>query len=106
MRVCACMCARAKVVTRWPVPRQLIGLLGRVPCLTEQQLDSAISLALSGCIGYYARSTVVTWEDCVKIEHRHAWVRCEPRGSLKGYRGGRYAVRRDRRRWDTNTRTQ
>ena len=57
--------ARAKVVTRC---RQLIGLLGRVPCLTEQQLGSAISLALSGCIGYYARSTVVTWEDCVKIE--------------------------------------
>ena len=57
--------ARAKVVARC---RQLIGLLGRVPCLTEQQYGCAVSLALSGCIGYYARSTVLTWEDCVTIE--------------------------------------
>ena len=57
--------ARAKVVRRC---RQLIGLLGRVPCLTEQQFGTAVSLALSGCVGYYARSTVLTWEDCVKIE--------------------------------------
>ena len=60
------MPARTKVVAKC---RQLIGLLGRVPCLTEQQFGNAVSLALSGCIGYYARSTVITWEDCVKIEH-------------------------------------
>ena len=57
--------ARAKVVSKC---RQLIGLLGRVPCLTEQQFGNAVSMALSGCIGYYARSTVLTWEDCNRIE--------------------------------------
>jgi hypothetical protein len=57
--------ARTKVVIKC---RKLIGMIGRLPCLTEQQMAKAIALAISGIIGYYGRSTIITWEDCVTIE--------------------------------------
>ena len=56
---------RAKVVRKC---RQLIGLIGRAPLATQQQMSKAISLAISGTIGYYCRSTALTWGDAVQIE--------------------------------------
>ena len=57
--------AREKVVRKC---RQLIGLIGRTPLATMKQMESAIGLAISGTIGYYCRSTVLTWADAVQIE--------------------------------------
>ena len=56
---------RKKVVGKC---KQAIGLIARVPLITEEQLAKAIDLALAGIIGYYGRSTVITWEDAVQIE--------------------------------------
>ena len=60
---------RQKVVRKC---RQMIGLVGRVPCLTQEQMGQTISLGIGGIIGYYGRATVVTWEDCVEIEKARA----------------------------------
>ena len=57
--------ARAKVVRAC---RQMIGLIGRAPLTTEAQIEKAIALGVGGIMSYYARSTVVTWSDCVTIE--------------------------------------
>ena len=57
---------RKKVVAKC---RQAIGLIARIPLLSEEQLAKAIELALAGIIGYYGRSTVITWEDAVQIEN-------------------------------------
>ena len=48
----------------------MIGAIGRAPLLTEWRFNKAISLALGGILGYwyYGRSTMITWEDCKKIE--------------------------------------
>ena len=34
----------------------------------REQIRRNMALALSGIIGYYGRSTVITWEDCQSIE--------------------------------------
>ena len=52
--------------------RQLIGMIGRVPRLRQDQMSKGMSLAIAGVIGYYARSTVLTWADCVQIEQARA----------------------------------
>ena len=57
---------RKKVVAKC---RQAIGLIARIPLLSEEQLAKAIELAMAGIIGYYGRSTVITWEDAVQIEN-------------------------------------
>ena len=41
---------------------------GRAPLTTEAQIEKAIALGVGGIMSYYARSTVVTWSDCVTIE--------------------------------------
>lgn len=56
---------RQKVVRKC---RQMIGLIGRMPMLTSHQMSRAISLAVAGTIGYYGRSSVITWSDCASIE--------------------------------------
>ena len=48
--------------------RQLIGLIGRAPLLTEEQMNTAFSLALGSVIGYYGRACCLTWADCQEIE--------------------------------------
>ena len=48
--------------------RQLIGLIGRTPLETLSQMEKAISLAISGTIGYYGRSTSLTWDNSIQIE--------------------------------------
>ena len=57
--------SREKVVRKC---RQLIGLIGRTPLATLKQMESAIGLAISGTIGYYCRSTILTWGDALQIE--------------------------------------
>ena len=39
-------------------------IIGNLPHLTGEQIRRNMALALSGIIGYYGRSTVITWEDC------------------------------------------
>ena len=48
--------------------RQALGMIGRIPLITEEQMGRASALALSGIIGYYGRAAVITWEDAVRIE--------------------------------------
>ena len=48
--------------------RQIIGLIGHVPCLRQDQMAKGMSLGIAGILGYYGRSTVIRWEDCVEIE--------------------------------------
>ena len=48
--------------------RQLIGLISRAPLLTEEQMNTAFSLALGSVIGYYGRACCLTWADCQEIE--------------------------------------
>ena len=60
---------RKKVVRKC---RQVIGLVGRVPGITHEQMGKAISLGVGGIIGYYGRATVITWDDCVEIEKARA----------------------------------
>ena len=50
--------ARANVVNKC---RNAIAMLGRVKQLTHRQMETAMALVLSGFIGYYGRSTVLTW---------------------------------------------
>ena len=56
---------RRKVVRKC---RQMIGLIGRVPQLTSHQMSRAIGLAVGGTIGFYGRSSAITWSDCASIE--------------------------------------
>ena len=56
---------RAKVVRKC---KQAVGMIGRVPLMTEEQMSKAMALALAGIIGYYGRASVITWEDAVQIE--------------------------------------
>ena len=49
--------------------RQIIGLIGHVPSLTQEQMGKAMSLGIiGGILGYYGRATVITWEDCVALQ--------------------------------------
>ena len=52
--------------------KQLIGMIGKVPLLTQEQMGKAMSLGIAGVLGYYGRSTVITWEDCKHIETARA----------------------------------
>ena len=66
---------KAQEITRMKVRskcRSLLGMLASIPVLTDQQLGLAMSLAVAGVIGYYGRSTVITWEDCQRIEAMRA----------------------------------
>ena len=48
--------------------KRVIWIIGNLPHLTGEQIRRNMALALSGIIGYYGRSTVITWEDCQSIE--------------------------------------
>ena len=63
--------ARTKVVRKC---KSLLWMLGSVPLLTEEILGKAMSLAVAGVIGFYGRSTVITFDDCQKIEAARAEV--------------------------------
>ena len=52
--------------------RQIIGLIGHVPCLRQDQMAKGMSLGIAGILGYYGRATVIRWEDCVEIEKARA----------------------------------
>jgi hypothetical protein len=54
--------------------KQAIGMVGRVPLITEEQTSRAIALALGGLIGFYGRAVVLTWTDAVAIEEARAQV--------------------------------
>ena len=81
---------RARVVHKC---KQLMGMIGRLPHATEAQMNKAMALAMAGVIGYYGRSTVITWENCVQIEGarvkalRARGYPTEPREVLYGVRG-------------------
>jgi len=47
-------------------------MIGRIPLITEEQMERAIALALSGLLGYYGRAAVLTWEDMVSVENARA----------------------------------
>ena len=67
----------AGVATREKVRRrctQMIEMIGRVPALSSEQMSRCMDLAVSGVIGYYGRSTPITWEDCEQIETVRARV--------------------------------
>ena len=49
-------------------------MIGSVPGLTDEMMGKAMSLAVAGVIGFYARATVLTFEDCQKIEAARAEV--------------------------------
>ena len=53
---------------------QLLRLLGRVPTLGPEQLRRAMSLALAGVLGYFARSTPISLATCKSIEEVRAQV--------------------------------
>ena len=57
--------ARKKVVEKC---KQMIGAIGRLGVLREDQLRMAMTLAVEGLIGYYARCTALRMEDCDGIE--------------------------------------
>lgn len=61
--------ARAKVVTRCT---QVLKLIGRIPVLTNEQMQQMMSLAIDGVIGYYGRATPLRWRDCQQIERARA----------------------------------
>ena len=52
--------------------KRVIWIIGNLPHLTGEQIRRNMALALSGIIGYYGRSTVITWEDCQSIEQVRA----------------------------------
>ena len=52
----------------------MIEMIGRVPALSSEQTSRCMDLAVSGVIGYYGRSTPITWEDCEQIETVRARV--------------------------------
>ena len=69
--------ARGKVVKKC---KQLLRMVGSLPMLTDEQVGKAMSLAVAGVIGYYGRSTLVTWADCQSIEaERSAVLRAKGR---------------------------
>ena len=49
--------------------KRVIWIIGNLPHLTGEQIRRNMALALSGIIGYYGRSTVITWEDCPRSSH-------------------------------------
>ena len=53
---------------------QLIRLIDRVPILGPEQLRRAMGLAISGILGFYARSTPIPWSTCKEIEAVRAEV--------------------------------
>ena len=56
---------------RKKVVRNCIGLIrqiGRVDMLGPRQTRKVMELAIAGVLGYYARSTPMTWADCQSIE--------------------------------------
>ena len=63
--------ARKKAVGKC---KQLLGAIGRMGVLKEEQVRTAMALAIEGVIGYYARSTVIRAEDCDEIEAERAAV--------------------------------
>ena len=52
--------------------KRALWLVGNLSHLTVEQMRRNMALALSGIIGYYGRSTVITWEDCEAIEQVRA----------------------------------
>ena len=44
--------------------KRVIWIIGNLPHLTGEQIRRNMALALSGIIGYYGRSTAITWKDC------------------------------------------
>ena len=54
--------------------RQAIGMIGRVPLITEEHARRAMALALSGIIGFYGRAVPLRWEDAASIEEARAQV--------------------------------
>ena len=52
----------------------LLRQIGRVDMLGPRQTRRAIELAVAGVLGYYCRSTPMTWADCEKIEAVRASV--------------------------------
>ena len=62
---------RAKVVNTCCA---LVRKIGRVDMLGPRQTRRAIELAMAGVLGYYCRSTPMTWADCEKIEGVRARV--------------------------------
>ena len=54
--------------------KTLLWMLGGIPALTDAHLGQAMSLAVAGVIGFYGRSTVITWATCQRIEAVRAAV--------------------------------
>jgi hypothetical protein len=51
---------------------QVIRTIGRVPLLSNAQMSKVMSMAVTGIVAYWGRSTVLRWEDCVAIEAARA----------------------------------
>ena len=52
--------------------KRVIWIIGNLPHLTGEQIrrNMALGLALSGIIGYYGRSTAITWKDCQRVSNK------------------------------------
>ena len=62
---------REKVVKRCT---QVMKMVGQIGIMTGEQTRLALALAVEGCMGYYARATVMRLKDCERIEAVRAEV--------------------------------
>eukprot|EP00966_Prymnesium_polylepis_P061741 1433057-Prymnesium_polylepis.1 len=65
----------AKEGTRQEVRKtlvQVIRTIGRIPCLSNEQMSKCMSVAVSGIVGYWGRSTPLRMDDMQAAEAARA----------------------------------